>query len=129
MKTIDNETGYRKVMAKIDSLMAKGSANVSGDELNEIRTLAQSAQAFEQTMYVIEPPSTLTGMIEMRMFEMKLKQHDLAQKLDVSDAKLSLILAGKQKPDVKFLKAVHKSASNRREIYSGTCLIKHVRAI
>jgi len=107
MKIIDNKTSYRKVMAKIDSLMAKGSDNVSGDELNEIRTLAQSAQAFEKTMYVIEPPSTLTGMIEMRMFEMKLKQHDLAQKLDVSDAKLSLILAGKQKPDVKFLKAVH----------------------
>jgi len=42
------------------------------------------------------------------MFEMKLKQHDLAQKLNVSDAKLSLIMNGKQKPGVDFLKAIHQ---------------------
>ena len=46
-------------------------------------------------------------MIEMRMFEMKLRQSDLAQKLNMSDAKLSLIMNGKQKPGVDFLKAVH----------------------
>jgi len=43
----------------------------------------------------------------MRMFEMKLKQNELARKLKVSDAKLSLIMNGKQKPGVDFLKAVH----------------------
>ena len=32
---------------------------------------------------------------------------DLARKLNISDAKLSLIMNGKQKPDVDFLKAVH----------------------
>lgn len=46
-------------------------------------------------------------MIEMRMFELKLKQKDLAEKLNVSNAKLSLIMNGKQKPDIDFLKAVH----------------------
>jgi HTH-type transcriptional regulator/antitoxin HigA len=46
-------------------------------------------------------------MIEMRMFEMRLKQKDLAKKLKISDAKLSLIMNGKQKPDIDFLKAVH----------------------
>ncbi len=69
--------------------------------------MAQSAQAFEQTRYVIDAPTTLVGMIEMRMFEMKLKQKELAKKLKVSDAKLSLIMNGKQKPGVDFLKAVH----------------------
>ena len=87
--------------------MAKGSDKVSKEELSEIRRLAQSAQDYEHKKYMIEPPSTFIGMIEMRMFEMKLKQHDLAQKLNVSDAKLSLIMNGKQKPGVDFLKAVH----------------------
>src|SRR5665811_1923463 len=107
MKTTTNEADYSNVMAKIDSLMAKGSENVSKEELAEIRKLALVAQDYEQGKYVIDAPSTISGMIEMRMFEMRLKQKDLAKKLKVSDAKLSLILNGKQKPDIDFLKAVH----------------------
>ena len=107
MKEIKNEAAYNVVMAKIEGLMAKGSDKVSKDELTEIRSLAQAAQSFEQAKYVVEAPTTIVGMIEMRMFEMKLKQRELAQKLNVSDAKLSLIMNGKQKPDVPFLKAVH----------------------
>ena len=44
----------------------------------------------------------------MKMYEMKLKQKDLARKLKVSDTKLSLVMSGKQKPDVNFLKAVNQ---------------------
>jgi antitoxin component HigA of HigAB toxin-antitoxin module len=107
MNKISNDADYNIVMAKIDSLMAKGSESVSKEELGEIRTLALTAQSYEQEKYVVEAPSTLTGMIEMRMFELKLKQKDLAEKLNVSNAKLSLIMNGKQKPDIDFLKAVH----------------------
>jgi len=87
--------------------MAKGSEIVSKEELAEIRNLALAAQNYEQQKYVIAAPSTLNGMIEMRMYEMRLKQHDLAKKLNISDAKLSLIMNGKQRPDVDFLKAVY----------------------
>jgi HTH-type transcriptional regulator/antitoxin HigA len=107
MKNIVNDVDYNDVMAKIDSLMTKGSDNVSKKELTEIRLLAQAAQAYEQNKYVIDAPETLTGMIEMRMFELKLNQSELAKKLKVSGAKLSLIMNGKQKPDIEFLKAVH----------------------
>lgn len=106
-KKIDNDSDYNTVIAKIDSLMAKGSKNVSKEELAEIRSLALITQDYEQQKYVIAAPSTLTGMIEMKMYEMHLKQHDLAKKLNISDAKLSLIMNGKQKPDVNFLKAVY----------------------
>jgi len=108
MKKINNESDYNDVMVKIDSLMSKGSENISKEELEELRTMALSAQAYEQEKYVLDAPSTLTGMIEMRMFEMKLKQKDLAEKLNVSNAKLSLIMNGKQRPDISFLKAVHQ---------------------
>jgi len=107
MKRINSETDYNQVMRKIDSLMAKGSAHVSKEELAEIRLLAQAAQTYEQSKYSIDAPTTLTGMIEMKMFELRLKQKELAKKLHVSDAKLSLIMNGKQKPDIEFLKAIH----------------------
>ena len=108
IKEIENEHDYDSVMKKIDALMAKGSTNISKEELTEIRSLALSAQSYEQKKYVIAAPSTLSGMVEMRMYEMRLKQRDLAKKLKISDAKLSLIMNGKQRPDVDFLKAVHK---------------------
>ena len=108
MKKITNDADYDSVMAKIDSLMAKGSQKVSKEELEYIRSLSLSAQAYEQEKYVLDAPTTLTGMIEMRMFELRLKQKDLAEKLNISNAKLSLIMNGKQKPDVDFLKAVHR---------------------
>lgn len=107
MEKINTETHYENVMSRIDSLIGKGSENVSKEELAEIRRLALMAQDYEESKYVIDAPSTLAGMIEMRMYEMKLKQKDLAKKLKVSDAKLSMIMNGKQKPDVSFLKAVH----------------------
>jgi HTH-type transcriptional regulator/antitoxin HigA len=107
MEKINNDTDYKGLMLKIDALMAKGSKNVSKNELEEIRKMALSAQEYERKKYVIEAPTTLTGMIEMKMFEMGLKQKDLAEKLNISEAKLSLIINGKQKPDIDFLKAVH----------------------
>ena len=107
MEKINNETDYKNLMLRIDTLMAKGSNNVSKSELEEIRRMALAAQEYERKKYVIEAPTTLTGMIEMKMFEMGLKQKDLAEKLSISEAKLSLIINGKQKPDIDFLKAVH----------------------
>ena len=104
---IKNEHDYKAIMGRIDALMAKGSENVSKEELAEIKEMALAAQQYEQNKYTIAMPQTLAGMIEMRMYEMRLKQKDLAKKLNISDAKLSLIMNGKQKPDVDFLKAVH----------------------
>jgi len=69
MDKIKNDADYQSVMAKMNGLMAKGSGKVSKEELNEIRKLAQSAQDYEQAKYVIEAPTSLIGMIEMRMFE------------------------------------------------------------
>lgn len=108
IKKITNESDYKMIMNKVDHLMAKGSSKVTKNELIEIRKMAMAAQQYEKTKFVIEPPVTLTGIIEMKMYEMKLKQKDLAKKLNVSDAKLSLIMSGKQKPDISFLKAVHQ---------------------
>ena len=102
-----SEPEYDKAMVEIDRLMRKGEANLSQEEMQTIRTMALAAEAYEQEHYYIEPPRTLEGMIELRMYELKLKQKDLAKTLGVSGTKLSLILNGKQKPDISFIKAVH----------------------
>jgi HTH-type transcriptional regulator/antitoxin HigA len=106
-KKISTEADYKSVMGKINTLMSKGSENLSKIQLAEIRKLALEAQDYEQRKFTIAAPTTLAGIIEMKMYEMRLKQKDLARKLKVSDTKLSLIMNGKQKPDIAFLKAVH----------------------
>jgi HTH-type transcriptional regulator/antitoxin HigA len=107
-KKISTESDYKPAMGRINKLMSKGSQNVSKAELAEIRKLALEAQHYEQSKFTIAAPTTLAGIIEMKMYEMRLKQKDLARKLKVSDTKLSLIMNGKQKPDIAFLKAVHR---------------------
>ncbi|MCF2490193.1 type II toxin-antitoxin system HigA family antitoxin [Dyadobacter sp. CY347] len=104
---IKSEREYDRIMEEILDIMNKGEANLSSDESEKLRLMALAAQAYEKKHYYVEPPRTFQGMIELRMYELKLKQKDLATKLGVSNAKLSLILSGKQRPDVPFIKAVH----------------------
>ncbi|MBD0353536.1 MAG: helix-turn-helix domain-containing protein [Bacteroidota bacterium] len=47
-------------------------------------------------------------MVELKMFELKLTQASLAERLGIDGPKLSRILTGKRPPDVKFLKAAYK---------------------
>lgn len=104
---IRNENDHQEALDRIDHLMKKGEANVSKEESQTIRELGLAIQAYENRLYTIPTPATLEGMIELRMYERKLRQKDLARELGISDAKLSLILSGKKKPDVSFLKAVY----------------------
>ncbi len=104
---INSEEEYEKIMEDILDLMNKGEGNLENAEKERLRTLAVAAQLYEHNLYSIPTPNTLEGMVELRMYEMKLKQKDLAKALGMSDAKLSLILSGKQKPDIPFIKAVH----------------------
>jgi HTH-type transcriptional regulator/antitoxin HigA len=106
MTEIKNKTDYKKVMDEILVLMNKGEANVTDEESSKIRELAIAAQNFERRIYTIPLPTTLEGMIEMKMYEKKMNQAQLAKRLKLSTTKLSLILNRKQKPDIDFLKAV-----------------------
>ncbi|MBO9572691.1 MAG: helix-turn-helix domain-containing protein [Chitinophagaceae bacterium] len=108
MKNINTETEYKKAMSEILKLMNKGEDNLTKTEALKIKVMAASAQAYEQRIYTIEPPKTLEGMIELKMYERKLKQKDLARLMGLSESKLSQVLSGKRQPDVAFLKAAHK---------------------
>ena len=105
---IRDEDGHNKGMAEIDELIEVGNDNIRNEDITRYSTLAKAAQSYEQKVYTIDPPQTLEGLLEWKMYELKLKQKGLAKKLHVSDAKLSLIMSGKQKPDTSLLKSIHK---------------------
>jgi len=107
-KRIKNKEVYKLTMKEIDSLMKKGEENLSQKELDRLRILAEAAEYYEDTHEPLPIPSALPDMIRMKMFQLKLKQHYTARLLGVSEAKLSLIMSGKQKPDIYFIKALHE---------------------
>lgn len=95
-------------MKEIDTLMKKGEKNLSDKELKSLQSLALAAQMYEKSIYTIPAPQTLEGLIELKMYERKLKQKELAKLLGIGEPKLSQIMSRKRKPDVPFLKAAHK---------------------
>lgn len=105
---IEDERTYNATMKKIDALMRKGEKNLTDKEAEEIRVLALAAQAYEKSIYKMPAPKTLEGLIELKMFERKLKQKELAKLLGIGEPKLSQIMTRKRKPDVAFLKAAHE---------------------
>lgn len=108
MKAIKTETQYKKAMDEILTLMNKGEKNLSKAETEKLRTMAVAAQSYEKSIYTIPPPSTIEGMIELKMYERRLKQKELAKLMGLSEPKLSQILTGKREPDIAFLKAAHQ---------------------
>jgi HTH-type transcriptional regulator / antitoxin HigA len=107
-RKIQNKEVYENVMKEIDKLMKKGEKNLTRFELLRLRTLAQAAETYEDTYEPLPLPSSLPEMIRMKMFQLRLTQHFTAKLIGVSEAKFSLIMNGKQKPDIMFLKAIHE---------------------
>jgi len=104
---IKNKEVYEVVMKEIDALMRKGEDNLSPSELDRLGILAEAAEVYEDIHEPLPIPSSLSDMIRMKMFQLQLNQHFAARLLGVSEAKLSLIMNGKQKPDIYFAKALH----------------------
>lgn len=105
---ISTEKEYIATMSKLDALMKKGENKLTDKDADDIRTLALAAQAYEKSIYTIPTPKTLLGLIELEMYERKLKQKELAKLLGIGEPKLSQIMSSKRKPDLAFLKAAHK---------------------
>jgi HTH-type transcriptional regulator/antitoxin HigA len=77
-------------------------------ESTELNKYTQIVKHYEDIHYKVELPQTVQGLIELKMFENKLKQKELAKMLHVTDTKLSEIMNNKRKPSLSFLKAMHE---------------------
>jgi len=105
---IKTKEAYNAVMQEIDQLMKRGEANLSPAELKRLKIMAEAAEMYEDAHDPLPLPESLPDMIRMRMFQMQLNQAFTAKLLGVSDAKFSLILSGRQRPDIFFIKALHE---------------------
>lgn len=106
-KQIRSKEAYELTMQEVDALMKKGEKNLTEKERMRLRTLAEAAEWYEDTHEPLPLPSSLPEMIHIRMVQMRLNQGFTAKLLGISDAKFSLIMNGKQKPDIHFVKAIH----------------------
>ena len=68
----------------------------------------RAAEEYEDTHYPFPMPKTISEMVELKRFQLKLTQAAIADMIRLGKPKLSQILNGKREPDVSFLKAVYK---------------------
>ena len=85
-----------------------GFKHLTKKESTELNKHTQIVNAYEEKHYTIPLPETLQGLIELKMYENKLKQKELAKMLNTTDTKLSEIMHNKRKPSISFLKAMHQ---------------------
>lgn len=111
---ITHRSEYDDVMAKIEELLQKstqkgGSENLSKDELATLKTLSLMAEEYEDSIPLmpIKKPATLKDMIRFKMFELNLKQKQLATLLDIKESRISELLNGKAKLNIMLAKKLH----------------------
>ena len=99
--------------SKMNELLALATSkggfdNLTKKQLSELNKYTQIVNAYEDKHYKIPMPQTLQGIIELTMYENKLKQKELAKMLHTTDTKLSEIMHNKRKPNIDFLKSMHQ---------------------
>lgn len=103
---------YEEVMQIIDTYLQRGFDNLSAAENEELKRLSEMAEVYEDKHYHFPyKPETLQEMIELKMFERKLKQKELAALLGVSAPRLSEIMRGKRKVNIDFAKRLYQKLS------------------
>jgi HTH-type transcriptional regulator/antitoxin HigA len=105
---------YVDVMKQIEALLQK-STQIGGfdklpkEDADTLASLSVLAEQYEDSIPLmpIKTPSTLTEMIRYKMFEMNLKQKQLARILEISEARISELLTGKRKINIELAKKLH----------------------
>ena len=109
------ETKYEKVQLQIEGLLQKSINNggfkaLSSDEVALLNKLSLTAEQYEDNLQMmpIKTPTTLVEMIRFKMFEMNLKQKQLANLLEISETRISELLCGKRKLNLELAKKLYQ---------------------
>ena len=106
-RKILNKGEYNTALTLIDTLMKKGEENLTRTALKKLRDYAVAVEEYEDTYLPLPKADTIPELIELKMFEKKYNQAEMAGYLGIGVPKFSQIMTGKRKPDIKLLKAVH----------------------
>ena len=111
---INSEEEYHQVMEKVEEYLQRathggGFQSLNSKEQDKLRHLSLLAEAWEDgtPLMPIRQPKTLVEMLELKMYERKLKQKDLAELLGVSATRLSEVMQGKRKVNMDLAKRLH----------------------
>ncbi|MDN5215997.1 helix-turn-helix domain-containing protein [Fulvivirgaceae bacterium BMA12] len=109
MKTVETKKQYEEALKKIDELMIKIGDNHSFDNPDFVMMdrLSDLVAQYEDKHFKIETPS-LIEVIKLRMYELGLKQSDLAQRLDIPKTRVSEHLRGKRDITMDVARKLHK---------------------
>lgn len=108
---IKSRKDYHNTMVTIYKLMDKGEKDLSDAEQKKLTVMAAAAEKYEDEVLRLRPggiTDSIAGIVQVKMFEHKMTQAKLASAIGVGQSKVSEILSGKRKPDIPFLKGVHK---------------------
>ena len=113
MKKEISKTEFLEAEKQMNNLLAiatkkGGFDNLTKKESAELNKYTQIVKTYEDLHYTIALPQTVQGLIELKMYENKLKQKEIAKMLNTTDTKLSEIMHYKRKPSISFLKAMHQ---------------------
>jgi len=117
MKAIKSKTDYIKATKRIEELLKMVGNETSPKDKNfiELDKLSEMVADYEDKHYSMTPQN-LTEMIELRMYQLGLKQKDLARLLGVNTARISEYLNGKRKLNLEVAKALHQKLNIDAEL-------------
>lgn len=99
-----NKTKRLEVL--LEQITAKGSLTTKLQ--TELDQISDEIADYEETQYPFEP-SDLKEMIELRMYQRKLKQKDVAKILGTTPSRISEILNGKRGLTMDLAKGLYKN--------------------
>lgn len=111
---IRTEKQYKEVMLLIENFISRATAAggfhaLSVQENKELKQLSLLAERYENEVQQIMPlPVSVPALVRQKAQELNLTQSRLSELMGIEPAKLSLILNGRRKPDISFLKAAHQ---------------------
>jgi HTH-type transcriptional regulator/antitoxin HigA len=106
-KKLLSAQAYELTMQQINQLMKIGEDNLTGAQFRRLRSLSEVAEHYEEINYPLRAPSSLQDMVKLKLFELGINQTYAATLLGISNAKFSMIMNGRQRPDIYFIKAIH----------------------
>ncbi len=115
---VTNDEEHAAVLKKVDALMRINSANTTREERQHIRAMGEALMAYEQSIYEIPEPSTLEGILERQMYNMKREGKDLAQTLGISQEELEMIMWEDKKAETELLNVIKEKLNISSEVIS-----------
>ncbi len=126
---INTPEDYDNAISEIDNLMKRGEENLAKEEIEKLGTLAELIEEYEdfkgmapvlrskelakendrdKIAAVLGYMPDLIGLVEFKMYQLKMNQNGLAEMLKMPASKISQILNKKRDPDIPFLKGIHE---------------------